>query len=91
MYDLIKDQARDARGSRSSDYERITRHLVEQVRGLRDRLEDDYYKSKEDINNQDILEHKKALKLAEKELSFYSNLLEKTNAAKIQSEVRYKE
>lgn len=41
LFDLIKDQAHDARNQRSYDYERIMRRLVDTVRSLRDRTEDD--------------------------------------------------
>ena len=91
LYDLIKDQAHDARNQRSYDYERIIRRLVDTVRSLRDRAEDDLREYRDSIKSQDLPEYRKQLKLAEKELALYSSLMDKTKASRKQSEVQYQD
>jgi hypothetical protein len=63
------------------------RRLVDTVRNLRDRTEDDLSDYKESINAQDLPSYRKQLKLAEKELALYTGLMDKTKAARKQSEV----
>jgi len=92
MFDLIKDQAHEARNSRSYEYERITKQLVDKVRNYRDTMEDEISAYKSSIATQhDLADYRKQLKITEKELALIERLIDKTKDARKQSDVKYQE
>jgi len=64
------------------------------VRSYRDQAEDDLHDYKASLNSSSsaqLPDHRRKLKLAEKELALYEKLMDKTKQAKKQSEAKYQE